>query len=104
MIDWSHVDEMKLEMGTDFDEVVAMFLSEVGGVIARLEGPRAVPDVAADLHFLKGAALNLGFRDFADLCALVEARVARNEGAAVGLPDVLDCYHASCEAFRKGLR
>lgn len=102
MIDWSHVDEMKVEMGDDFDEVVAMFLSEVGDVIQRLELDSTASTIAADLHFLKGAALNLGFCDFASLCASAEKLAASGEAGAVDLPDVLACYRASCQAFRQG--
>lgn len=68
------VDEMRLralreEVGEDgYEEVVALFLAESDEVVELLEG-RAVGDVPeAELHFLKGIALNLGFDDLAALC------------------------------------
>src|SRR5690606_20139158 len=73
MIDWTHVDDLRADMGDAFGEVVEVFLLEVDAAIRRLSPERTAPDLAADLHFLKGAALNLGFRDFATLCATGEA-------------------------------
>jgi histidine phosphotransfer protein HptB len=79
MIDWSHVDELRAEMDEAFDEVVAMFLEEAGEVIARLEATPELSRYQADLHFLKGAALNLGFERFAEVCAEGEATAAAGE-------------------------
>lgn len=68
MIDWDRVDGLRAEIGAeDFAEVVAMFLEEADEVAERLS--RQSDDaLRADLHFLKGAALNLGFSALADLC------------------------------------
>lgn len=66
LIDWTRVHELRAEIGHDgFGEVVAMFLEESDSIIASASGPLA-PD---ELHFLKGAALNLGFSDLAEACA-----------------------------------
>lgn len=102
MIDWSQVQEMRTEMGSDFDEVVALFLEEVGEVIARLEDSPEDTTLAADLHFLKGAALNLGFNDFAERCEHGET-LAATRPDAVDLPGILSSYHASRDAFTNGL-
>lgn len=102
MIDWSQVQEMRTEMGSDFDEVVALFMEEVGEVIARLENNPEKATLAADLHFLKGAALNLGFHDFADRCERGET-LAATQTEVVDLPGILSSYRASREAFTKGL-
>lgn len=65
------------EIGEDgFEEVVEMFLRESEEVVARLGGQRAGAMSEADLHFLKGSALTLGFDDLADLCRQSEAGVA----------------------------
>lgn len=103
MIDWTHVDEMKLEMGSGFHEVVTMFLDEVGEVISRLEAGPEPETLAADLHFLKGAALNLGFSDFAELCEAGEKHVLENRLDRVNVDGLLICYRASCEVFHAGL-
>jgi len=103
MINWAHVDELRAEMDEAFDEVVAMFLEEAGEAVARLE---SAPDPAryqADLHFLKGAALNLGFDRFAELCADGEATSAAGEPEEVALQEIVDCYHASVQELQKGL-
>lgn len=104
MIDWAQVREMKLEMGTSFSEVVTMFLDEVGEVVARLEGGLNRATLDADLHFLKGAALNLGFCDFAELCEAGEKRARQNRFENMDLDGLLVCYRASCEVFRAGIK
>lgn len=104
MIDWAQVDEMKLEMGSGFNEVVVMFLDEVGGVIERLETAPDPGTLGADLHFLKGAALNLGFNDFAVLCESGEQLAMQNRQSEIDLTNLLLCYRASCELFRAGVR
>ncbi|WP_333828901.1 Hpt domain-containing protein [Pararhodobacter sp.] len=103
MIDWAQVDEMRLEMGNGFNEVVTMFLDEVGEVIVRLESGPEPDSLGADLHFLKGAALNLGFSDFAELCERGEKLALENRFAEVDVNGLLICYRASCEVFRAGL-
>ena len=69
MIDWAQVKELQGDMGDSFDEIVEVFLLEVAEGIARLDTGSGTGSMAADLHFLRGAALNLGFVDFARLCA-----------------------------------
>jgi len=103
MIDWAQVDEMKLEMGAGFDEVVAMFLDEVGEVISRLEAGPEPESLGQDLHFLKGAALNLGFTEFAELCETGEKLAVHQRYAQIDIAGLLLCYRASCEVFRAGI-
>ncbi len=69
MIAWDRIDELKSEIGEDdFLEIVALFLDETEAALTRL-GETADPDEAeALLHFLKGSALNLGFRALGRLC------------------------------------
>jgi histidine phosphotransfer protein HptB len=98
MIDWDRVASLRAEIGAeDFAEVVEMFLEEADEVVARLRGMRTGPELEADLHFLKGSALNLGFGDLAGLCSISEKRAARSEQVDVGL--VIQCYAASRSAF-----
>ncbi len=69
MIDWSRVTTLREEVGAeDFDEVVELFLEEVDDVVARLESGPAHDTLSEDLHFLKGSAMSLGFRQFSALC------------------------------------
>ncbi|MCC5970193.1 MAG: Hpt domain-containing protein [Pararhodobacter sp.] len=104
MIDWAQVDEMKLEMGAGFKEVAVMFLDEVGEVISRIEAGPAPGTLGAELHFLKGAALNLGFSDFADLCERGEKLALQNREGDIDLANLLMCYRASREVFRAGVK
>lgn len=67
LIDWARVRELRDEIGDDgFSDVVALFLEESDTVIARIGAGNAA--TGADLHFLRGAALNLGFADLAESC------------------------------------
>lgn len=104
MIDWDRVTTLRDEVGRDsFDEVVALFLEEVDEVIARF---RARPDpgqVEHDLHFLKGAALNLGCSGLGDLCQAGE-RLAANGGAdQVDIAAVITLYEESRRCLLEGL-
>nr|WP_204115021.1 Hpt domain-containing protein [Shimia biformata] len=95
MIDWSRVNDLKDEIGEDdFAEVAEIFLEEVDDAIARL--PRST-DLAADLHFLKGSALNLGFCDLGTLCQLGESAAAG--GAKVDIAAITSAYSLSRQAF-----
>lgn len=63
LINWTRVRELRDEIGRDsFAEVVAIFLDESDTVVARASFS---PE---ELHFLKGAALNLGFDELAEAC------------------------------------
>src|SRR6056297_3374030 len=96
MIDWARVSELREEVGPeDFDEVVSLFLSEVGEVIARLQTAPDPARLEEDLHFLKGAALNLGFHALAELCQQGESAAAAGRAGTVPLPPVLACHARS---------
>jgi len=103
MIDWKQVDELRADMGDAFDEIVEVFLQEVDDGIARLESAPRGPSLAADLHFLKGAALNMGFAAFADICARGEEAAQAGRGQEVDVKVVRDTYQQSREAFLTGL-
>lgn len=69
MINWDRVDELRREVGAeDFDEVVAIFLDEVETVLAQMRDTDDLAELRGQLHFLKGGALNLGFRALGALC------------------------------------
>ncbi len=83
------------EIGEDgFDEVVDLFLRESEEVVARLGTQRQGGLSEADLHFLKGSALTLGFDDLADLCRQSET------GATVHPATLQDVWERSRAAFR----
>ena len=75
MIDWDRVKELREEIGAeDFDEVVGLFLEEADECLARLAPDMSAKALSAELHFLKGAALNLGFAALSGLCQDGERR------------------------------
>lgn len=98
MLDQNRIEALRAEVGAaGFDEVVDLFLEEVEEAMARL---RAGSDPAAlerDLHFLKGLALNLGFRHLSALCQQGERAAARH--APVDVAAVLSSYAASRRKF-----
>lgn len=104
MIDWERVEELRDEIGAeDFGEVVDLFLDEVEEVIERLrEGPD-MANLEADLHFLKGGALNLGFRTFSQLCQAGEAAAAAGKAETVDISAILNAFEESKGVFEQKL-
>lgn len=102
MIDWDRVAELRAEIGADgFAEVVDLFLSEADAVILRLRPSADRKALESDCHFLKGAALNLGFKTLAAQCQLRETQAALGQDVA-DLTAVHDCYQASRKALLAG--
>ena len=100
MIDWDRVDCLRSEIGAeDFKEVFALFLEEVEEVVERLQTAPDPERYEADLHFLKGGALNLGFSALSDICQKGESAAARGQAASVDVRPVVTLYFASKQAF-----
>ena len=103
MIDWERVKELRGEIGADdFAEVVEMFMEEADEAIARLTPSLTAKALEADLHYLKGAALNLGFIALSALCQEGERRAAAGS-TDVDLDAVHRVYADSRRAFETGL-
>lgn len=104
MIDWKRVMDLREEVGPeDFLEVAELFLSEVGSVLERLGQAINVNTLENDMHFLKGAALNLGFADFARMCREGEQQAAAANFGAIDIGGVITCFNASRDSFIAGL-
>lgn len=102
MIDWDRVRELRSEIGAEgFDEVVSLFLEEADEAIARLSILGGAAALAADLHFLKGAALNLGFSRLSTLCQDGERRADAGD-MSVDLDAVRAAYADCRAAFEAG--
>jgi HPt (histidine-containing phosphotransfer) domain-containing protein len=100
MIDWDRAQSLRDEVGAeDFAEVVDLFLQEVEETLARLTPEQGPDALSADLHFLKGSALNLGFAEFAQLCQVGEKTPSKADLAAIRAT-----YTVSRAAFQKGLQ
>ena len=103
MIDWERVKELRSEIGPDdFAEVATMFLEEADEAVARLSPDATAKAMEADLHFLKGAALNLGFDALSALCQDGERRAAAGD-TCVDLAAVRATYLGSKAAFEGGM-
>ena len=84
MIDWARVSELRDEVGAeDFDEVVELLWEEVDEAIAALRDLMDLSKLEPQCDFLKGSALNIGFREFANLCQAGEAAAAAGATAVV---------------------
>lgn len=104
MIDWDRVAALREEVGPeDFDEVVELFLQEVDEEIETLSGASEQDQLAEKLHFLKGSALSLGFRDFSTLCQTGESALSKDPTAQVDLQGLQDSYQTSRSAFLSDL-
>lgn len=102
MIDWNRINELRDEIGEeDFAEVVDLFLEEVEQVIEKLRLNPDFQSLGADLHFLKGSALNLGFRSFSVLCQAGETTADEGKAEQVDVPAIVACYDDSKAAFQE---
>ena len=100
MIDWDRVTALREEVGAeDFDEVVELFLQEVDEEIEALTAQSSQGGLSEKLHFLKGSALSLGFREFSALCQTGEAALAQDPAADVDVEGLHDSYQSSRSSF-----
>ena len=102
MIDWNRVRELHDDVGAeDFVALVDIFLDEADEVAARLGGP---PESIStdDLHFLRGAMLNLGFSQVSALCQALETRIAGGHRDSEGAAALLAAYTAARSEFLRG--
>lgn len=104
MIDWARVTTLRDEVGEeDFAEVVEIFIEEVTEMVQRLRDAPRIETLGADLHALKGSALNLGFMDFSELCQAGETAAADGQADTIVLSPILDSYDKSKQALLDGL-
>ncbi|MGB0659436.1 MAG: Hpt domain-containing protein [Mangrovicoccus sp.] len=98
MLDWSRVEELREEVGEDaFGEVVELFLEEVGEAIGALANGESCSE--ENMHFIKGAALNLGFQDLANLCQSGESLARDGAADQIDLPKIVACFGDTRDAF-----
>lgn len=102
MIDWNRVESLRQEIGSDdFGLVVALFLEETDEIIARLPDQSGAA-LRSDLHFLKGSALNLGFRALALRCSQGE-NALRDASGVVDPAPIVALYQDTRRAFTDAL-
>lgn len=104
MIDWHRVTTLRDEVGEeDFEEIVPMFLEEVSEITEQLSGDVDLDQLEANLHCLKGSAMNLGFADFSTLCNKGERMAATGNAPAVDVEQILASFESSKAVFLDGL-
>lgn len=104
MLDWDRISELREEIGPDaFLEVVALFLEEVEASLVRLADLAEARAMESELHFIKGCALNLGFRGLADLTAAGELAARAGDLSGISHAAVAGAYAQSKQAFLAAL-
>ncbi len=100
-MDRSRLVELREEVGDEaLAEVIEMSFEETDEVIERLRGGApAGRALGADLHFLRGAGLNLGLTDLAQACQKGEHLAMAEKDAEVDLPAILALYETSRHAL-----
>lgn len=105
MIEWSRVAELRDEIGSDdFSEVVDLFIEEVAEGVGTLNGKLNASEIERTLHFLKGSALNLGFRDFAARCHQGEVHAAKGDMDQIDLAQITESFLLSKDEFLAALK
>lgn len=105
MLDWEQIKTLQDQVGAeDFDEIVELFLEETQEIIDRLKASITPNTLEEELHFLKGSALNLGFRALSNLCQVGEAQSAQGNAQEVALDPVITCYETSKEVFLRDMK
>jgi len=99
-MDWTRVRELRDEVGAEaFSEVLTLFLEETDGMAQSLGAGADRARLADDMHFMKGAALNLGFDELATACHGAESLARQGQAAAVDVSAILACYARSRAAL-----
>lgn len=104
MIDWERIKLLREDVGPDdFEDVVEIFFDEVTEMIDILRVAPNIDTLGADLHALKGSALNLGFSTFSELCQTGETLAGHGRAAEIDLWSILESFDLSMQAFRAGM-
>ena len=75
MIDWTRVSELRDEVSADASkDITQVFLLEVSETLAELTNDTPRYTFEERLHFIRGCALNPGFKAFSTLCHQTETQ------------------------------
>lgn len=95
MVNWDRLSELREEVGEDdLAEVVTIFCEEVEEVLAILD-VAAVAEIPNHLHFLKGSALNIGFKTLTERCQREEAKLKKDPNATLDILGIRSDYISS---------
>ena len=96
MIDWTRITELQQDIGAEnLSEVTALFLEEVEAVLTQLSNAAPPGALAEQFHFLRGSALNIGFRRVAELCEMAEHVAASGEPCDAPIARLRQAYAES---------
>lgn len=99
MINTNRINELKDEVGEDdMEEVIALFCEEVEEVLETLH-TTSPSNMAAQLHFLKGSALNIGLEAVSDLCRQEELNLRNDPTHATDVAALKTTYEQSKQAL-----
>lgn len=85
MIDHDRIAELREEVGeNDLAEVLQLFCEEVEETLERL-AKGVFGDLAEEMHFIKGSALNIGMTEVGRLCQQAEKALRADAGCK---PDI----------------
>lgn len=105
MINWVRVAELYSDFGEEsFAEIVEIFLVEVAEGLDRLRPLEDGQALRAEFHFLKGAALNLGFDEVAAACTDGENRAAEGRDTSAQKAHVIADLPVACEILERDWR
>ncbi|TVP73459.1 MAG: hypothetical protein EA339_03310 [Rhodobacteraceae bacterium] len=105
MINWARVAELYTDFGEDgFAEIVDVFLEEMTESLGRLANATDDKALEAEFHFLKGAALNVGFDEMARICAEGEALASQGEPSQTHKTQLLTQLPQTCDVFSQEWR
>lgn len=92
-MNWKRIDQLREEVGEEsLAEVLLMFLEETDEVVQKLDVTASAQTVESDMHFLKGAAMNIGFDSVAELCQTAETAAADGHTGTINVQPILDNY------------
>lgn len=105
MIDWAQVAELYADFGEEgFDEVLQVFATEVQDGLAQLKAAKTPEEQRIAFHFLKGAALNLGFQQVSAVCSTGEARALQGQDATLDMEQVTGLFPETYALFERRWR
>ncbi len=92
-VDWDRLNELRSDIGEeDFADVAILFVAELQ---ESLDGLTPETAKAADFHFLRGSAANLGFTALVEACSAAEA--ACNASASPDVAAVRTAFETAME-------